>query len=556
MAVDVPQWLSQAYVRSVQAAGSEMTKQDLTAACFALVERWSSPDRRYHGVQHVIDTLTRIETLLPATHAPDLVRLAAWYHGVVFSVDPKDVYTRNGGENEVASAAFAEKQLVALGVDPASAARVGALIRYLRHRESEGSSRETAKFTPIDVDGLALRDAHLGCLAVEPQRYRRYLQQIREEYESVSDIGFCRARRTIVHNLLHRRPLFITPLARPWEEAARDNLEAENERLTKRLKELEAFAPANPRIAEPPLAKELAVPLAPAPKLPGPALASATSAEGAPTEAFAALTDSAAMTAAVIAAASGATGSIPAIVEGEPPAEKKKAPSPASQRARMSRENLLRYTAEEDAAEEAQKRREQERRLQLQAQAPARKGSTGTFSSLETISDRVESPDRAALRPLSLEGLNSEEKKKRKREQIQAQMRQRISERQRQADQSRKASSLTRELRAQGFSTGELERISGFDSGELRRQGYSTGSIPRIVVDDSDAEIATPTRTRAAAAGAIHVAPTATSAPKAREAAPTRDAPADEASSALTPIDADSPHVSPGFGMEREPKED
>ena len=554
MAVDVPQWLSQAYVRAVQAAGSEMTKQDLTATCFALVERWSSPDRHYHGVQHVIDTLTRIETLLPATHAPDLVRLAAWYHGVVFSVDPKDVYTRNGGENEIASAAFAEKQLVGLGVDQDKASRVAALIRYLRNRESEASSRETAKFTPIDVDGLALRDAHLGCLAVEPQRYRRYVQQIREEYEAVSDIGFCRARRTIVHNLLRRRPLFITPLARPWEEAARDNLEAENERLTKRLKELEAFAPVNPRIAEPPQAKELAVPLAPVPEIPSPMTASAFSDEGAATETLTAMSAPAAVTAA-LAAESDATGAMPATADKKPTQEKKKAASPASQRARMSRENLLRYTAEENAAEEAKKRQDEERRQRLRAQTPAGKGPAGTFSSLETISDRVESPDRAAFRPLSLEGLNAEEKKKRKREQIQAQMRQRISERQKQAEQSRKSDPVTRELRAQGFSTGELERISGVDSGELRRQGYSTGSIPRIVVDESTSDIATPTRTRAAA-GAIHVAPTATSAPVASVPESANAAAGQEVSSAFTPIDTDNPHNSPDFGMEREPKDD
>lgn len=574
MSLDVPQWLSQAYVRSVQAAGSSMPKQDLTAACTRLVERWSTSDRHYHGVQHVIDTLTRIETLLPSTHDPDLVRLAAWYHGVVFSVEAKDVYTRNGGEDEEASAAWAEKELKELGVDAERAARVATLIRCLRNRESEASSRETAKFTAIDVDGLALRDAHLGCLAVEPQRYRRYLEQIRAEYSSVPDIGFYRARRAIVHNLLHRRPLFITPLARAWEETARDNLEAENERLAKRLKELEAFAPVNPRIAEPPLAEELAIPVAPVMDIPAPPIPP-TAEAGQDTTQLSAVTATSAPLPAVdepkVADSSDSTpagASTPVVSSpsrpktGSSDSDSKSAAAQASARARTSRENLLRYTEQENAAEETQQRVDSERRERLTAQMPATSGSASTFSSLESISDRVESPDRAAIKPLSMEGLSAEEKKRLRREQIQEQMRQRITARQRKSEVASAATPSTSELRRQGFDTTEIERISGIDSGELRSQGYSTGSIPRIVVDEPSGNIASPIHARAAA-GAIHVAPTATSgdevdlfAPPRAAAPPESENQADSPLSATTPVDSDRAENPPGFGMEREPKDD
>lgn len=249
MGVDIPQWLSQTYVRSVQAAGSTLPKEKLAQACRDLISRWSTPERRYHNIQHLIDTLTRVETLLPSTHSPHLVQLAALYHGAVFSVDMKDIYTRNGGEDENASAHLAEEELAALGVTEDAAVRVGQLIRSLREHNKEVSSQKTAKFQAIDVDALVLHDAHLGCLSVEPQRYRTYVSQVRDEYAEVSDIGFCAARYEIVSRFLHRRPLFITPLARDWEESARDNLESEREKLTKKLKELEMFATLNSRLS-------------------------------------------------------------------------------------------------------------------------------------------------------------------------------------------------------------------------------------------------------------------------------------------------------------------
>jgi len=73
MQFEVPQWLPPAFVRAVQGAGSPLPREDLVAACAAILERWSTPDRVYHGVQHLIDTAAMLETLIPETHEPGLV---------------------------------------------------------------------------------------------------------------------------------------------------------------------------------------------------------------------------------------------------------------------------------------------------------------------------------------------------------------------------------------------------------------------------------------------------------------------------------------------------
>ncbi|AWE41661.1 hypothetical protein [Actinobaculum sp. 313] len=240
MHTEVPQWLTQAYVRSLQAAGSTLPKEQLVAACASLVERWSSPDRLYHGLTHLVDILSHLEKLLPETHSPELVRLAAWYHGIVFSTAEKETYVRNGGEDEHSSAVVAQKELCELGIDDDSARRVAALIHAMGVREWERTTTSTAQPEAIDLDEAALRDVHLTPLAAEPQRYRKYVELIRAEYAHIPDIDFFTARRSIVTRLLQRRRLFVTPLAREWEDSARQNLEAELERLNKRIRRLDA----------------------------------------------------------------------------------------------------------------------------------------------------------------------------------------------------------------------------------------------------------------------------------------------------------------------------
>lgn len=239
MVQEIPQWLTHAYVRSTRAAGAERTKEELAAACADLVARWQSPERHYHALSHVSDLLSRLESLIEETHEPALVRLAAWYHGIVFSTVEEDEYTRRGGEHINESASFAMQHLTSLGVPGEKAGRVAHLIRALRSSEPR-SVTETSMMTAIDIDELALRDAHLGSLADEPQRYKRYLELLKAEYSHLRPEDFYLARRNVVEHLLARKPLFCTPLASAWETRARQNLVAELERITALLARLDA----------------------------------------------------------------------------------------------------------------------------------------------------------------------------------------------------------------------------------------------------------------------------------------------------------------------------
>lgn len=488
--MDIPQWLSQSYVRAVQAAGSTLPKEKLTQACRDLAARWSTSERRYHNVQHLIDTLTRIETLLPSTHSPHLVQLAAWYHGVIFSVEMKDIYTRNGGEDELASSRVAEEELAALGINEDKAKRVGQLIRSLRARESEASARTTAKFQAIDVDALVLHDAHLGCLSVEPQRYRTYVSQVRDEYAEVSDMGFCVARYEIISNLLHRRPLFITPLARDWEESARDNLESERERLTKRLKELEMFATLDSRLSATSMPARVPVP----DYIGGSHVTTGEQANSATDE----------------HSTSTPTPVIPPENSGEETAQFV-AITPDSSVETASSPELARTTGELPISETTQTQTQSQEKAREKARSSVKisdisRNRKESFSSLEDISERIETDKRSPKAPKSL----SDEKKKRRREEIAEQMRLRMSQREQAASSS--------SLQGHPADTGAANSSSSTAAGE--RENAAVGY--EVSRNDEDKEITAP-----------DVATPASS--------------ATSASSAATPDDT------PSYGMEREP---
>lgn len=229
---DAPQWLISAFVRSCIGAGATAPQDRVVEVGEELLARWSEPDRHFHNLRHLTDVLARVDELSEETHEPDLVRLAAWYHGAVFDAAAKVSYAHRGGEDEIASAALARRELTDLGVPPVAVSRVAQLVTVLaRHTPDEG-----------DFDCAVLCDADLAMLAAEPQRYKSYLADVRAEYAHIPVEEFVKARIAILRRLEARPRLFASPLGAAWEEPARQNLGAELHRLEKELRKLEAAA--------------------------------------------------------------------------------------------------------------------------------------------------------------------------------------------------------------------------------------------------------------------------------------------------------------------------
>lgn len=223
-----PQWLLNSWIRSCQSAGATANEPSLIAVCRDLLDRWSEPSRSYHGLRHLIDVLTHVDELAEEATDADLVRLAAWYHGAVFSAESKIAYANAGGEDEVASAALAREQLGTLGVPETAIDKVASMVtKLVRH-----------KAVRSDSDCAVLLDADLAVLKSDPQRYREYTKAIRAEYAHIPVEDFVRARLRIVTRLLERPVLFSTAAALGWDDAARQNLEWEQARLARELRTL------------------------------------------------------------------------------------------------------------------------------------------------------------------------------------------------------------------------------------------------------------------------------------------------------------------------------
>ncbi len=227
---DAPQWLLSAWSACCKEAGATASPDEVRAVGRRLIERWSEPNRHFHNIKHLVHVLSRVDELAQETHEPDLVRLAAWYHGAIFDAAEKAAYANRGGEDEVASAELARIELLQLGVPQKRVDRVVQLVTAL--------ARHTA--APGDFDCAVLCDADMAMLAAEPQRYKSYLKEVRAEYAHVPVEDYLRARAAILTKLQQRSTLFASPLGAAWEEPARQNVAAELHRIRKELAALDA----------------------------------------------------------------------------------------------------------------------------------------------------------------------------------------------------------------------------------------------------------------------------------------------------------------------------
>ncbi|MET7686235.1 hypothetical protein [Streptomyces sp. NPDC005423] len=180
-----------------------------------LLARWQEPRRRYHTLAHLTAVLDHVDVLAGHAAAPDVVRLAAWFHDAVHLPDRS--------ENEERSARLAERALPEAGVPDGTTAEVARLVRL------------TVSHDPADDDrdGQVLCDADLAVLAAPPSAYAAYTAAVRAEYDFVPDDAFRAGRSAILRQLLELPRLFRTPYGTAeWEASARHNLRGELETLS------------------------------------------------------------------------------------------------------------------------------------------------------------------------------------------------------------------------------------------------------------------------------------------------------------------------------------
>lgn len=176
-------------------------------ACLEALRRaWREPQRHYHSLQHLSECLDLLRAHRDSAQRPDELVLALWFHDAVYAPRAKD--------NEQRSADWARQALDEAGADPATTARIHALILDTAHAAD-----------PAPGDPSLLVDIDLAILGAAPERFAEYERQVRAEYAWVPGFLYRYKRRQLLREFAKRDPLYRTPALRErLEEQARINL--------------------------------------------------------------------------------------------------------------------------------------------------------------------------------------------------------------------------------------------------------------------------------------------------------------------------------------------
>jgi predicted metal-dependent HD superfamily phosphohydrolase len=173
----------------------------------ALKAAYSERHRHYHTARHITHCLAELDLARFLAAEPAEVEMALWFHDAV--------YRPRASDNELQSAAWAERFLGSHAVDPE---------RILRVREHIMATRHTA---PADsADSQLVVDVDLAILGSDAQTYAQFESNVRKEYRWVPGPLFRTRRAQILQSFFDRHHIYHTTYFRDrCEAAARANLE-------------------------------------------------------------------------------------------------------------------------------------------------------------------------------------------------------------------------------------------------------------------------------------------------------------------------------------------
>ena len=189
--------------------------KQLVEAIFAdLVEQYRADSRYYHNLQHIHNVLMTIDDLESLLQDATAVRLAAWFHDIVYEVQPANERL----SNEERSANYAAQALQSLSAPKSTTMLVQRLIRATQLNYP----------VPNDPNFHVLLDADLAILAADCKEYNQYASAIRQEFAFVPEAQYRSGRRQVLESFLEREQIFLTDkMFQEREAKARLNIQHE-----------------------------------------------------------------------------------------------------------------------------------------------------------------------------------------------------------------------------------------------------------------------------------------------------------------------------------------
>ncbi len=178
-----------------------------------IVYRYSEQHRHYHNLTHLAHLFKLCDQNMNRIKNPAVMGFAIIYHDIVY-----DTYRQ---DNEEQSAAIAGEHLKELSINPGMIENVKYFIHATKnHIIPDGF--------PMHNDLALFLDFDMAILATEPEVYRMYSENIRQEYSKYPDSIYREGRKQALKKVLALEKIFATPEFREEMEAkARENISNE-----------------------------------------------------------------------------------------------------------------------------------------------------------------------------------------------------------------------------------------------------------------------------------------------------------------------------------------
>lgn len=176
----------------------------------AIVSAYTHSGRHYHTLHHLCDLFAVLEPYRHLLENPLAVDLAVFYHDIIYSTYRKD--------NEERSADYAQQQLALLGCSPDLISLVIELIRATKRHQPLHPTNDFYYFL----------DADLAILGAQPDTYKQYTKDIRQEYNLVPNWLYKQGRAKVLRIFVERQRIFYTnDMHQRFDAMARKNMLAE-----------------------------------------------------------------------------------------------------------------------------------------------------------------------------------------------------------------------------------------------------------------------------------------------------------------------------------------
>ena len=165
---------------------------------------YSNTNRFYHTLSHLENIYSKLKPF-PLNSA---IEFSIFYHDMVYDIQKVD--------NEEKSAVVALKHLTELGLTKRDIKQVYQLI--IKTKSYQASSLENALFL----------DADLSILGSKLEVYKKYSENIRQEYSIYSDKVYKNGRKNVLEKFLTKDRIYISDYFYDlYEKKARKNIEYE-----------------------------------------------------------------------------------------------------------------------------------------------------------------------------------------------------------------------------------------------------------------------------------------------------------------------------------------